>query len=80
MPYAAKAKIQQFVRRKSNLIKKTDQLTRLCYADVAFIIRRNGRYYIYRSTDYEQWPPTISEIVSKIPIICAKRTFLTLKD
>ncbi len=32
MTYAAKAKTQQFIRRKSNLMKKTDQLTRLCYA------------------------------------------------
>ena len=64
MPYAAKAKAQQFARRKPNLIKKANQLTRMCHADVALIIRRNGRYYIYRSIDHEQWPSTISETVS----------------
>jgi len=32
MPYAAKAKTQQFIRRKSNLVKKADQLARLCHA------------------------------------------------
>lgn len=64
MPYAAKAKTQQFTRRKPILIKKADQLARLYHADVALIIRRNGRYYTYRSIDHEQWPPTISEIVS----------------
>ncbi len=63
MPYAAKAKTQQFTRRKSNLVKKADQLARLCHADLALIIRKNGRYYTYRSTDHEQWPPTVSEIV-----------------
>lgn len=68
MPYAAKAKTQQFSRRKPNLMKKADQLARLCHADVALIIRRNGRYYTYRSTDHEQWPPTRSEIASNIPI------------
>ncbi len=68
MPYAAKAKTQQFSRRKPNLMKKADQLARLCHADVALIIRRNGRYYTYRSTDHEQWPPTISEIVSNVPL------------
>ena len=63
MPYAAKAKTQQFTRRKSNLVKKADQLARLCHADLALVIRKNGRYYTYRSTDHERWPPTITEIV-----------------
>lgn len=63
MPYAAKAKSQQFTRRKSGLAKKADELARLCHADVALIIRKNNRYYIYRSTDHDQWPPTITEIV-----------------
>ena len=44
-------------------MKKADQLARLCYVDVAVIIRRNGRYYTYRSIDHDQWPPTITEIV-----------------
>jgi hypothetical protein len=38
MTYAAKAKTQQFTRRKSNLVKKADQLVRLCHADLALII------------------------------------------
>lgn len=58
MSYAAKAKTQQFTRRKPNLMKKADQLARLCHADVALIIRRNGMYYTYRSTDHDRWPPT----------------------
>jgi len=44
-------------------MKKADQLARLCHADVAMFIRRNERYYTYRSTDHEQWPLTISKIV-----------------
>lgn len=64
MPYAAKAKTQQFTRRKPNLFKKADQLAQLCHTDVALIIHRNGRYNTYRSTDYEQGPPTLAEIVS----------------
>ena len=63
MPYAAKAKTQQFTRRKSNLVKKSHQLARLCHADLALIIRKDGRYYTYRSTNHDQWPPTITEIV-----------------
>ena len=60
---SAKAKSQQFTRRKSGLVKKADELARLCHADLALIIRKNNRYYIYRSTDHDQWPPTITEIV-----------------
>ncbi len=63
MPYVVKVKAQQFTRRKLNLMKKADQLARLCYVDVILIIRRTGRYYTYRSTDYEQWPLSIIEIV-----------------
>ena len=44
-------------------MKKVDELVRLYHADLALIIRKNNRYYIYRSTDYDQWPPTITEIV-----------------
>lgn len=51
MSYGAKAKTQQITRRKSNLVKKADQLARLCHADLALIIRKNGKYYTYRSTE-----------------------------
>ena len=64
----AKAKTQQFIRRKSNLIKKVDQLARLCHVDVVLIIRRNGRYYTYRSTDHERWSFSIIEIVRRNPL------------
>ena len=67
MPYTVKAKMQQFTRRKPNLMKKADQLARLYYTDVAVIIRRNRRYYTYQSIDHDQWPPTIAEIVGMKP-------------
>ncbi len=63
MPYAAKAKTQQFTRRKSTLVIKADELAQLCYADLALIIRKNGRYYTYCSIDHDQWPPPMTEIV-----------------
>ena len=68
MPYAAGAKAQQFAKRKPNLMKKADQLARLCHADVTLIIRRNKRYYTYRSTNHQQWPPSMTEIVRMNPI------------
>ena len=45
-------------------MKKADQLARLCHLDIAVTIRKNGRYYTYRSIDHELWPPARSEIVS----------------
>ena len=63
MPYAEKVKAQQFIERKPNLIIKIDQLARFCHADVTLIIRRNRRYYTYRSTDHELWLPNITEII-----------------
>lgn len=62
---AAKAKTQKFTRRKSCCIKKVDELARLCNVDVALIIYnyKKGRYYTYRSTDRESWPPTMKDIV-----------------
>ncbi len=68
MTYAAKAETQQSTRRKSNPVKKADRLARLRHADLALIICKNERYYTYRSTDHERWPPTITEIVLINPI------------
>ena len=62
MSCAAKAKSQKFTRRKLSLVKSVDQLVRLCNVDLALIIRKNGKYYTYQSTDQESWPPTTTDI------------------
>lgn len=54
---------QQFARRKKTLIRRTNQLAQLCQADIALIIRKNNRYYTYRSLVDKDWPPTRAEIV-----------------
>jgi len=53
MPYAAKAKTQQFTRRKSNLANNADQLARMYNADLALIIRKEWEvlYGIAKSKD-----------------------------
>ena len=61
MPYAAKQ--QQFLQRKFNLLKKTDQLAKLYNADLAVIICRNDRYYIYWLINKELWLSFLKEIV-----------------
>lgn len=39
-------------------------MNKICGADVALIILKEGRYYTYRSIDDEAWPPPMDEIVS----------------
>ena len=56
MTYEAKAKIQQFTRKKSNLLKKAHELAQSCDIDFSLIICKNGRYYTYQSTDHKSWP------------------------
>ena len=66
MSYTAKVKTQQFIKRKSNLVKKADQLAWLYHTDLALIIHKNGRYYTYQSNNYDHWFPMIMEIVCEI--------------
>lgn len=51
-------------RRKKSLIKKAYELGKLFDIDVAVILHKNGRYFTYRSTDQESWPPSMKQIVS----------------
>ena len=53
----------QSKQKRNNLSKKItfdskanqlNQLMRLCHAEIALIIRKNEKYYIYRSIDHEQ--------------------------
>lgn len=55
MTYAAKAKTQQFIRRKSNLVKKADQLARLCHADLVLIINtKDGLTFFWIELESDQ--------------------------
>ena len=56
-------------RRKNTLFKKAYELGQLPDVEVAVIIRANGRYYTYRSTEQASWPPDIEQIVSYTPLI-----------
>jgi hypothetical protein len=63
---ALKIKLERERRRKKSLFKKAHELGVLCNVDVAVIVRKNGRYFTYRSTNQESWPPAMKEIVSPI--------------
>lgn len=54
-------------RRKHSLFKKAYELEKLCDADVAVIVCKNGRFYIYKSTDQKAWPPPMEQIASSVP-------------
>lgn len=51
--------------RKKTLLRKANQLAKLGNLDVAVIVREVDRYHIYRSTDKDDWPPPIEQIVRK---------------
>jgi len=56
-------------KRKTILIKKVYELEKLCEIDIAVIICRNNRYFIYRSINRQLWPPSIDQIVNKMLVL-----------
>ena len=56
-------KAENLRRRKETLFKKAQELGKYHNVDVALILRQNGRFYTYRSTHLESWPPPMKEIV-----------------
>ncbi len=52
---------QQFNKRKKSLLKKANELSLLCEADVYLAISRKGKYYTYESD--QMWRPTNEQIV-----------------
>jgi hypothetical protein len=58
-------KREQLRRVKKTLFKKAHKLAKVHKIDIAVIMHKNGRYYTYRSTDQESWPPTIKQIVGQ---------------
>ena len=45
-------------------MKKAHELAQLCQADLALIIYKNNRFYMYRSLERGSWPPSRADIVS----------------
>ena len=55
---------EMYRKRRITLIKKTHELEKLCEVDVAIIICRNDRYFIYRSMNRRSWSSSMKQIVS----------------
>jgi hypothetical protein len=54
----------RFRKRRNGLFKKTFELSKLCEAEVFLVIEKDDKFYTFRSTEDESWPPTMEEIVS----------------
>jgi hypothetical protein len=51
-------------RRKRTLLKKAQEYGELSGADIAFFIYQSRRWFTYRSTDQQSFPPSWEQIVS----------------
>lgn len=58
------AKPENIRQRKNTLIKKAYELGMLENVEVAVVVFDRGRYSTYTSMDSEEWPPSMSQIVS----------------
>jgi len=63
-------------KRKYGLAKKAEQFRRITGSDVALLIydRVSQQYYTYRSKEEDNWPPSMSEIVSSPFSVCSPHT------
>lgn len=64
---AIKQRREMMRRREHSLFKKAYELGKLCDADVAVIVCKNGRFYIYKSIDQKALPPPMEQIASSVP-------------
>lgn len=44
-------------------MRKADQFSKDCQADVYVLIFRDGKFFTYSSLEDEQWPPQLSKVV-----------------
>jgi SRF-type transcription factor (DNA-binding and dimerisation domain) len=51
-------------RRKRTLFKKAHEFAEISGADVAFFIYKDGRWFTYKSTNRQSFPPSWEQIVS----------------
>ena len=59
---------RSFHRRRLGLFKKAYELHQRFRADigVALIVRIGDQYYVYRSSQSSNWPPSMQDIVSRV--------------
>ena len=61
----SKQKNERLRRRKKTLFNRGHDLKKLFGVDVAVIVFQRGQYYIYKSIERDDWPPSMENIVSQ---------------
>ncbi|KAK3612990.1 hypothetical protein LTR56_028131 [Elasticomyces elasticus] len=56
-----------FRKRKRTIMKKAQELSKLCHARVYLVVKYHGRFHVFTSETSRQWPPTVSEIETSYP-------------
>lgn len=77
MPQKNKSTQKKFRGRKVSIISKANELHRLCDAEVFFVARKNGKYYVYVAGVDPSWPPTLQQIV-RLSLPYEVKTYNTL--
>ena len=53
---------EKWRKRRHNLLKKANELSQMCDAQIYIIMFCNSKYYTYKSTN-QNWPPPEGEII-----------------
>jgi len=55
---------EKFRKRRGNLLKKANELAWMTEAKVYIVLQERGKFYTYKSTEDQHWPPSEDTIVS----------------
>ena len=64
---------EKWRKRRLNLLKKANELSQMCDAQIYIVMLRDSKYYTYKSTE-QDWPPSDLEIVSSLQRIWGRLT------
>ena len=53
----------KYRKRRRTCIKKAHELAIRCSADVYLAVCKGGKFFIYKSTDRQGWPPAHNDLV-----------------
>ena len=71
---------ENFRKQKETFLEKANRLKRNFDADCYILIRRNGRFYIYTSTNQPSWPPNPQDLVGPLLSITIRNILTVLKE
>ena len=74
-----KRKSELQYKRRRTIFKKAHELGKLCDVDIAVIVGRNGRYWMYKNVEEASFPPSMRQIVSLADRVLEHYSFNTGK-